>query len=164
MSERSHCCVWQLYLNIVAAADLLLLRSFPNFIRLRLRQSCALVTLLVDHVEGHLCFLGEMTVWLMLWINNSQDFVELLPLIPQHIQILFVGSHVSIVTAGDHFLLGVFILGSVIYHQLPDLLGRIFFKVSFLTVTTWERFDEIRLLNFELLSSFIFPLPLFPFG
>ena len=162
MAERSHSRVWQLYLNILAAADLLLSR-FPNLIGLSLRQSCALVTLF-GHVEWHLCFLGRVSVWLVLWIDDSQDFVELLPLVPQHVQILFVWGHVSIITAGDHILRAVFTLGLVIYHHFPDLVSRIFFEVSFLTVTTWKRFYEIRLLNFELLSSFIFSLPVFPFG
>lgn len=103
-------------------------------------------------------------MWLVFWVNDRQDLVELLPLVLQHVKILFVWRHVRIITAGDHFLVAIKILGLVINHHFPDLLGRIFFEVSFLTVTTWKRFDEIWLLNFELLSSFVFSLPVFPFG
>ena len=160
-SERSHRRVRQLYLELLSAADLFL-RSVTHLIRLRLRQSCALVSLF-GHVEGHICFLGEMSSRLMLGIHNSQDFVELLPLVPQHVQILFIWCHVGIVAASDHSMVVILVLGSVINDHFPDLLRRILFKVSFLTVTTWERFHEFGLLHFELLSSFIFSLPVLPF-
>lgn len=50
VSERSHSRVWQLYLNLLGATSWL--SGLENLIRLRLRQSCALV--LFGHVEGHL--------------------------------------------------------------------------------------------------------------